>query len=113
MRAEPDVRAEVRLPPDPPSNRRAGRNHHRWRNRISVLPTNHRVVPRRHPAGIFDVHGEGSPRLHAPQRDVEILQLGYCGGLLRSALSKSGVALEHDPEKWAPVFRKDYAQTER
>jgi hypothetical protein len=22
-------------------------------------------------------------------------------------------ALEHDPEKWAPVFRKDHAQTKR
>jgi hypothetical protein len=21
--------------------------------------------------------------------------------------------LEHDPEKWVPVFRKDHAQTER
>jgi hypothetical protein len=23
------------------------------------------------------------------------------------------VELEHDPEKWAPVFRKDHAQTKR
>jgi adenylate cyclase len=23
------------------------------------------------------------------------------------------IGLEHDPEKWTPVFRKDHAQTER
>jgi hypothetical protein len=25
----------------------------------------------------------------------------------------SGTPLEHDPEKWKPVFRKDHAQTKR
>jgi hypothetical protein len=24
---------------------------------------------------------------------------------------ESAVSLEHDPEKWIPVFRKDHAQT--
>jgi hypothetical protein len=29
------------------------------------------------------------------------------------APAQDGVALEHDPEKWLPVFRKDHAQTKR
>jgi hypothetical protein len=26
---------------------------------------------------------------------------------------EQAAALEHDPEKWAPIFRKDHAQTKR
>jgi hypothetical protein len=28
-------------------------------------------------------------------------------------LGPRGPILEHDPEKWVPVFRKDHAQTKR
>jgi len=28
-----------------------------------------------------------------------------------SATPHEGIALEHDPEKWVPVFRKDHAQS--
>jgi hypothetical protein len=28
-------------------------------------------------------------------------------------LARFGGFLEHDPEKWVPVFRKDHAQTKR
>jgi hypothetical protein len=29
----------------------------------------------------------------------------------RAGLAKAGRALEHDPEKWMPAFRKDHAPT--
>jgi hypothetical protein len=28
----------------------------------------------------------------------------------RTVIARFSEALEHDPEKWAPVFRKDHAQ---
>jgi hypothetical protein len=31
-----------------------------------------------------------------------------CGGIFAEA-PKLSAALEHDPEKWMPVFRKDHA----
>jgi len=31
----------------------------------------------------------------------------------RRRLGAAAQQLEHDPEKWAPVFRKDHAQTKR
>jgi hypothetical protein len=31
----------------------------------------------------------------------------------RFASIEMGKTLEHDPEKWVPVFRKDHAQTKR
>jgi hypothetical protein len=31
----------------------------------------------------------------------------------RAGLAKAGRALEHDPEKWMPVFRKDHAPTKK
>ncbi len=36
----------------------------------------YRIVPRRHPPRVHNLHGEGSPQLDAPQRDVAIVQLG-------------------------------------
>jgi starch synthase len=73
VRPEPDVRAEVRIAADRPPDRRARRNHHGRRNRIPVHPTVDRVVPRRYPARVHNLRGEGSPRLHAPQCDVAIV----------------------------------------
>jgi hypothetical protein len=32
-------------------------------------------------------------------------------GGTRVAMSAIALMLEHDPEKWTPVFRKDHAQT--
>jgi hypothetical protein len=40
------------------------------------------------------------------------LTFAYELGTRRGANVKS-TTLEHDPEKWKPVFRKDRAQTER
>jgi hypothetical protein len=31
----------------------------------------------------------------------------------RSIVITPNLSLEHDPEKWKPVFRKDHAQTKR
>ncbi|MGC1237031.1 MAG: hypothetical protein WA838_20510, partial [Xanthobacteraceae bacterium] len=42
-----------------------------------------------------------------------VLIVGSLIGILRDANSDNvqKFPLEHDPEKWAPVFRKDHAQT--
>ena len=55
-----------------------------------VLATVDRILPRRHPPRVRDLHGEGPPRLHAPQRDGAVLQLGPFGRLLRRALPQDG-----------------------
>ena len=34
-------------------------------------------------------------------------------GRIVRIIGRRDVALEHDPEKWVPVFRKDHAQTKR
>ncbi len=93
LRAEPDVCPEVRLAADRSPDRRAGGNHHRRRNRLPVRPAVRRILPRRRQARLRDIHGEGSPQLDAPQRDVAILQLGHFGGLLQRALPQGAVAL--------------------
>ena len=36
-----------------------------------------------------------------------------CGAPPKQRCTASGMRLEHDPEKWKPVFRKDHAQTKR
>ena len=41
-----------------------------------------------------DLHGEGSPRLDAPQRDVAIVQLGRFRSLLQRAVSEGALALQ-------------------
>ena len=40
-------------------------------------------------------------------------QIGAAREGNRLAPSVFGALLEHDPEKWEPVFRKDHAQTRR
>jgi hypothetical protein len=44
--------------------------------------------------------------------DREIGKLSPAGAAKSQAVAYSRV-LEHDPEKWLPVFRKDHAQTKR
>ena len=50
-----------------------------------------RVVSRRHPARVLDLHGERPPRLDAPQRDGAIVQLGRFGRLLRRTVPQGVV----------------------
>jgi hypothetical protein len=62
---------------------------------------------------------DGENRKHAPQSEfppqaaaiddrVGVEGHGVTSGGRRS---RSGARLEHDPEKWEPVFGKDHAQT--
>src|ERR1700731_2563416 len=99
MRTESDVRAEVWIAADRPSNRRAGGNHHGWRNRISVRATIDRVISRRYPARVFNLRDQGSPGLDASQRDGAIVQLGHFGGLLRRTLPE-GLVLSRAPSRF-------------
>ena len=57
-----------------------------------------RILPRRRPARLRNLPGEGSPQLDAPQRDVALVQLGHFGGLLQRALPQGVVFLNSGPE---------------
>jgi hypothetical protein len=37
----------------------------------------------------------------------------FASGAFRGGNRVKKIPLEHDPEKWEPVFRKDHAQTKR
>ena len=73
VRAEPDVCAAVWIAADRSPDRRTGRDHPGRRNRISVFATVGGIFPRRHPACVRSLRGQGPPRRDAAQRDGAIL----------------------------------------
>ena len=48
----------------------------------------------------------------SPDKESSVAQC-LDGERLKGRLLSSARILEHDPEKWKPVFRKDHAQTKR
>src|ERR1700722_15684914 len=57
--------------------------------------------------------GCGSPSARWPGRAFEIRPRSLPDSCLRSRQQRLRGALEHDPEKWKPVFRKDHAQNKK
>src|SRR5580693_5251860 len=55
----------------------------------------------------LDATVEPAPRHHRRHGDQKLILFARCE-IHKSPFSS---ALEHDPEKWNPVFRKDHAQT--
>jgi len=55
-----------------------------------------------------------SPEMRAMvERYAARSAMGSSADIAMSGLSARFASLEHDPEKWTPVFRKDHAQTKR
>ena len=69
-----------------------GGDHPGRRDRFPVPAALGRILPRRRPPRLRDLHGEGPARFHAPQRDGAVVQLGSFGGLLQRAVSKDRAA---------------------